>query len=147
MRMTKPVSFLSARGRWLAVSALVALTGVSLPGATSERRLGLSTDLQQIIGRRSERRERIIVRGTGRRSTPVLAQHGVSLVRRLAMARSSRPTASQLDGLVADQAVDHLSGDALVRPSMAVSNRAMGADQTWARQPRSRAWPRRPFPA
>ncbi len=134
MRMTKPVSFLSTRGRWLAVSALVALTGVSLPGATNERP-GLSSDLQQIIGRRSDRRERVILRGTRAEIDAVLARHGVSLVKRLADGAVLSTDSHQLAGLVADQAVGHLSGDALVVPSMAVSNRSVGADQTWGGSP------------
>ncbi len=135
MRMTKPVSFMSVRGRWLAVSALVAVTGVSLPGATDDRRPGLSSDLQQIIGRLSDRRERVILRGTRQEIDAVLAKHGVSLVKRLADGAVLSADSRQLAALAADQAVGHLSGDALVVPSMAVSNRAVGADQTWGGSP------------
>ena len=47
-------------------------------------------------------------------------------------ALSLRADGRQVSGLAADRAVDHLSGDPEVRPSMSVAVKSTGADLTWA---------------
>jgi serine protease AprX len=128
-------AFLTSPRRWLVVSAIVALTGVSLPGATNDRRPGLSADLLEVIERASTTRERVIVRGTREQVDAMIARHGVALVRRLANGAVVSADSRAVAALAADETVEHLSGDALVVPAMAVSNRAVGADQTWAGSP------------
>ena len=134
MRMTTPASFLSTR------AAMARGVGSRRPyrgfAARRHQRVGPGCRLTSADDRtRVDRRERVIVRGTRQEIDAVLAT----------TRRFSGPAAGRWRGrlgrqprlaaLAADQTVDHLSGDALVVPAMAVSNRSVGADQTWAGSP------------
>jgi serine protease AprX len=56
------------------------------------------------------------------------------VLRRLADGAVLAANSSELTKLAGESALDHLSGDLPVRTFMSVSNKAIGADQTWAGQ-------------
>lgn len=136
--MRKNAAFvLTSWRRWVAVSAVVALAGVSLPGAMPDPGPHLSTDLLEILsaGGHSSEPVRVIVHGPQDEIDALLVRHGLDLVRWLPGGAVVVADGQELAALASDQTVDGLSGDALVVPAMAVSNQAVGADQTWRGSP------------
>jgi serine protease AprX len=124
---------LSARIRRAAfVIALAAGAAVAVRGAPAQHRAQLSDDLVRLQLRDSRDRARIIVRGAPAVVDAIAARHGLPVVQRLAGGAVLLADSSELAALAADRAVAHLSGDAVVAPTMAVSNSATAADQTWA---------------
>ena len=109
------------------VGALAAGAGVG-----AQHRAQLSTDLPFHESRRAAERTRVIVHGTRDEVTALARRHGVSVVRWLGDGAVLRVDGSQLSRIAADRVVEHLSGDAVVRPSMSVAIKSTGADQTWA---------------
>ena len=121
------------RSRWRLVITFAALacafaTG---PGVGAQHRAQLSTDLLFHANRRPADRTRVIVHGTREEISALAQRHGVSVVRWLAGGAVLRVDGRQLSELAADRAVDQLSGDTEVRPSMAVAIKSTAADLTW----------------
>jgi serine protease AprX len=101
------------------------------PGVGAQHRARLSTDLLFHESRRAAERTRVIVHGTREEVSAMARRHGVSVVRWLSDGAVLRADGRQLSGLAADRAIDHLSGDPEVRPSMAVAIKSIAADLTW----------------
>ena len=101
-------------------------------GIGAQHRARLSTDLLFHESRRAAERTRVIVHGSREEVSALARRHGVSVVRWLDDGAVLRADGRQLSGLAADGAVDHLSGDPEVRPSMSVVVKSTGADLTWA---------------
>jgi serine protease AprX len=116
------------------VFSLVALAGALAagPGVGAQHRARLSTDLLFHESRRPAERTRVIIHGTRDEISALARRHGVSVVRWLEDGAVLRADGRQVSGLAADRAVDHLSGDPEVRPSMSVAVKSTGADLTWA---------------
>jgi serine protease AprX len=74
---------------------------------------------------------RLIVEGTRREIDALAARHGLAVIRRLAHGAVVSANAGEISQLAADQAVRHLSGDPIVRPTMAIATQATAANQTW----------------
>jgi serine protease AprX len=62
----------------------------------------------------------------------VAARHGATIKKWLATGAVLSVSGASLDALSNDAAVDHLSGDTMVRSMMAVTDPAIGADQVMA---------------
>ena len=122
------------RSRWRLVITFAALACALAagPGVGAQHRAQLSTDLLFHANRRPADRTRVIVRGTREEISALAQRHGVSVVRWLAGGAVLRADGRQVSELAADRAVDQLSGDTEVRPSMAVAIKSTGADLTWA---------------
>ena len=115
--------------------AILALAAVSAPRAQSSaapRRARLSADLSWLLTKASAGRTRVLVDGSRASLTNVVARHRVAVVRWLDNGAVLALNAQELADLSLDPAVDHLSGDLPVRPSMVVSNVATLADKTRA---------------
>src|SRR5688572_19207151 len=118
--------------------ALVAAIGVSFesPAEAGPRHARLSKDLIERLNRTEG--AQVIVAGTEAELQTIAARHGVRLRKSLRGAAVFEATAGQLEALSRDPGVAHLSGDAPVRRTMAVTARAVGADQVWAGTPGAR---------
>jgi serine protease AprX len=125
-----------SRVRSLAVCfALLAAAVLGIRGTNAQHRANLSLDLLTHEARGGGSRTRVIVEGTRADVEAVARRHGVAVVRWLKNGAVLRANARELTKLAADKAVDHLSGDTMVRPSLAVTVKTTLADQTWAGKP------------
>ena len=113
-----------------ALAALLLLTAGAIP-ALANHRARLSADLASDLASQSAAID-VIVHGDGPSVDTLAQRYNLVVKRRLKSGAVLRVTAGQLDALQRDPEVDHLSGDVLIRPSMAVTNVAIGADQAWA---------------
>jgi serine protease AprX len=133
---TPPVPrFLMPVPRALLVAALFLGAAVGVGGTGPEHRARLSDDLLDHEAKRSSSRVRVIVRGTRSEIDALARRHGLIVVRRLAQGAVVRANGTELARLAADAALDHVSGDAIVRPAMAVAVKATAADQAWTGAP------------
>lgn len=114
------------------IAVLVAASALALRGSASDHRAALSLDLLAHQGRHSSARARVIVHGTETEVAALAARHRLQIVRRLEHGAVVAADAAELSRLAADAAVDHLSGDVPVRPSMSVSSYSTATDQVWA---------------
>ncbi len=127
------VSQRSPRFRAWLLAGIAVLTVVNAPHAqssASSHRARLSADLSWLQTRASAGRTRVLVDGARASLTDVVARHHVAVVRWLDNGAVLALTTQELAELSLDPAVDHLSGDLPVRPSMVVSNAATLADRT-----------------
>jgi serine protease AprX len=74
----------------------------------------------------------VIVHGAPGTVDAIAKRHGLQVLRLLADGAVLAADSHDLAGLASDVDVDHLSGDLLVRTTMAVSVQATAADQVWA---------------
>jgi serine protease AprX len=131
MAMRKPHDGHSRR-QLSVVCALALAALIGGPGVGAQHRARLSTDLLITEGRQTVERTRVIVRASRAEVDRLTQRHGLSVVRWLQDGAVLRADGRQLSQLAADRTVVTLSGDPLVRPSMAVAVKATGADQTWS---------------
>jgi serine protease AprX len=118
--------------RFVLGAAIIAAAVLSIQSTSAQHRAHLSLDLLKHEARGAGSRVRVIVHGTRSEVEALAGRHGLSIARWLADGAVVRADAEELRALAADAAVDHLSGDPVVRPTMAVSVRSTAADQTWA---------------
>jgi serine protease AprX len=118
-----------------AVVALIASSAPSLHGGANRHRARLSDDLFAFQARRTSDRVRVILQGSDEEVDLLASRHHATVVRRLATGAVILVNAAELNELAADPAVDHLSGDVPVGPSMSVSNQSTAADQVRAGSP------------
>lgn len=107
---------------------------VSVPtrATAPPRRARVSADLQLHQQFRPRHKTRVIVHGDRAAVRDIAARLGLRVVRELEHESVVEATGSQVGALASIAGVDHLSGDAPVQSSMAVSNKSTGADQTRA---------------
>jgi serine protease AprX len=111
-----------------AAALLLALT----PASTfAEHRARLSADLADHLAAGSQSID-VIVHGDRAAVDALASRYNVVVKRHMKSGGVLRVNAGQLDALQRDPDVDHLSGDIPLRPSMAITNVAIGADQVWA---------------
>jgi serine protease AprX len=113
-------------------ATLLLASAIGLGGAPSEHRARLSDDLTRRALGRSAARERVIIPGAPEQVAAVAKRHGLTVVKWLREGVVVRANGRELSRLVQDAAIEHLSGDPLVRVSMAISNRSTAADQARA---------------
>jgi serine protease AprX len=114
------------------ITALVATSALGVRGAGGERRAHLSDDLLGHVARRTSARTRVIVHGDATALAALAAKHHLQVLRTLTDGAVIAANSAELDEIAADAAVDHLSGDPIVRVGMSVSNQAVAADQVRA---------------
>ena len=117
---------------WTRVVALtIALIATVLGSKGSAgHRAHLSDDLLRLEAVRSVQKTRVIVHGSRTDIETLARRHGVGIVRWLTDGAVVAANGNDLNRLAADEVVDHLSGDPIVRTSMSISNKATGAAQT-----------------
>jgi subtilisin family serine protease len=117
------------------VLAFVTSSALGLRGSAAEHHALLSSDLFAHQAKHTTFKARVIIPGTDAELDALAYRHKLQIVRRLEGAVVLYANSAELEKLAADASVDHLSGDAEVRTSMSVSNKATAADQVWAGKP------------
>jgi serine protease AprX len=121
----------SARVRRRAAALFVVVLALALGSKGSAgHRAHLSDELLRHESRRAPDRVRVIVHGSRGDLQALAARHHLTVARWLNDGAVLRANGHELADLAADSVVDHLSGDSIVRTSMAVSNKSTGAQQT-----------------
>jgi serine protease AprX len=120
------------RAKNVLIALLVAASALALRGSPADHKAALSLDLLAHQGRQFSARTRVIVHGTDAEITALAARHHLRVVRKLSGGAVVAADGAELSRLAADSAVDHLSGDVPVRPSMSVSDQSTASDQVWA---------------
>jgi serine protease AprX len=101
----------------------------------AQHRAQLSIDLLKHEARGTVSRERVIVHGTPEEVQAIARRHGIAIAQWLHDGAVLRANSGELRKLAADRAVDHLSGDAIVQPTLAIAVKSTGATQTWTGTP------------
>ena len=114
------------------VLALISISALGVRGSGVEHRAHLSDDLVGHLARHTSARTRVIVHGDAAAIASLTIRHHVSIVRQLTSGSVIEANSAELEALARDGAIDHLSGDPVVRNSMSVSNQSMAADQVRA---------------
>jgi serine protease AprX len=117
------------------IAVLVATSALTLRGSSSDHHALLSADLLAHQARQTPLRTRVIVHGTSAEVDALAQRHHLEIVRRLDEGAVLAANSAEITRLASDLGVDHLSGDAIVRNSMAISAKATGANQAWAGTP------------
>ena len=118
--------------RAIVIVALVATSALGVRGAGQEHRAHLSDDLLGLAGRHTSGRTRVIVHGDAAALAALTTRHHVEVLRQLSDSAVIWANSAELNDLAADSAIDHLSGDPLVRVGMSISNQSTAADQVRA---------------
>ena len=116
----------------VAVVGIFCVSGLSLRGAPRDHRAHLSDDLLSHVGRKTSARARVLVHGDAATIDALAARYHLQVLRRLEHGAVVAANSAEIDALGSDAAVDHLSGDLPVKPSMSVSTQAIAADQVRA---------------
>ncbi len=117
------------------VLGLLTSSALGLRGSAAEHHALLSSDLFAHQAKHTTFKARVIVRGTDAELDALAYRHKLQIIRRLEGAAVLYANSAETERLAADAGVDQLSGDAEVRTSMSVSNKATAADQVWAGKP------------
>ncbi len=118
--------------RWGSLVAALAITVASAPMVPAAHRAALSLDLLDHLTHSTAAPGRVIVPGSRVQVSAIAARHHLKIDRWLHDGAVVLANSDELADLAADEAVDHLSGDPLVTPTMALSVRSTAADQAWA---------------
>ncbi len=114
---------------------MIALVGVlcvaAAPAYAQRHRARMSADLVDHVRAQSPRID-VIVHGDKAEVDALAARYNVPVKRYLKFGAVLRVNAGQLEALDQDDAVDHLSGDTIIRSSADVTAESIGADQVWA---------------
>jgi serine protease AprX len=116
----------------IAIVALIATSALGVRGAGQEHRAHLSDDLLGVAARHASGRTRVIVHGDAAALASLVTKHHVQVLRQLSDSAVISANSAELNDLAADSAIDHLSGDPLVRVGMSISNQSTAADQVRA---------------
>ncbi len=115
--------------RVLTLTACLALAGAVVPAAAAPR-ARLSADLNEDLSKGAQAID-VIVHGDQAAVDALARQYNLVVKRYLKSGGVLRVNAGQLAALADDPTVDHLSADARVHSSDAVTAQAIGADQVW----------------
>jgi subtilisin family serine protease len=118
---------LTATGVATACIALVMVT----PARAQGHRARLSADLADSLADQSQAID-LIVHGTRDEVDALAAKYNVVVRKYLKSGAVLTVNAGQLDAIAQDDAVDHLSGDTIIRSKAEVTAETIGADQLWA---------------
>jgi serine protease AprX len=110
------------------ITAVVAATS-QRPDVTARHRASLSDDLRVFTASHSTKVVRVIAHGTEKSLRTVASKHGVHIARVLGGGAVLEANAAQIDALIAEPAIQHLSGDLPVADFMTVSNQSTSADK------------------
>src|SRR5262245_60191075 len=117
------------------IVALVAISALTLRGLGAQHRAHLSLDLVSHVNNHATARKRVIVRGSDQDIDAAAARHGLQVIRRIAGGAVLAANGDELDQLAGDSLFNNISGDALIRNTMSISNGSTAADQVRAGQP------------
>ena len=112
----------------LCAAAVTAATSARLP-VKAHTRASLSDDLLAFEASHSAKAVRVIAHGAEPQLRELALRHGVHVQRFLDGAAVFEATATQIEALRDEPAVQHLSGDLPVADFMLISNKATAADQ------------------
>jgi serine protease AprX len=121
-------------GRLVALTVVLVATVLGAKGSAGHR-AHLSDDLLRLEAARSAKRVRVIVHGSRADLEALARRQGVGVVRWLDGGAVFSANGNDLNRLAADEIVDHLSDDPVVRTSMSISNKSTAAAQTRAGSP------------
>jgi serine protease AprX len=121
--------------RFALVCALIVGSALGIRGSVAEHSAHLSDDLLAHRTRLTIARTRVIVHGDTAQVAALAARHHLRVLRQLSNEAVVAANSLEIAELAADGAIDHLSGDPIVRTSMSVSNKAIAADQARAGAP------------
>ena len=107
--------------------AVVVSSARALQGSSPIHRARLSADLLSHEARQTQGRAPVIVHGTADEIDALVARHHLSVLRRMGESAVVAADSAEVSELASDPLVDHLSGDARVRPAMSVSSASTGA--------------------
>jgi serine protease AprX len=117
----------------LAAATTAALViGLSAVMVEAAPRARLSRDLADALQAQQGEARDVILQADQATVTAVAARHGATIKKWLATGAVLSVSGASLDAMSTDEAVDHLSGDTMVRSMMAVTDPAIGADQVVA---------------
>src|SRR5262245_6138327 len=114
-------------------ASVLAIAVVSAPvrASAEPHRARLSADLADHLSAQSSRIN-VLVHGNKAEVDALAARYNVVVKRYLKDLAILRVNAGQLSALEQDEAVDHLSGDTIIRSTFDVTAESIGADQVWA---------------
>jgi serine protease AprX len=121
--------------RFALVCALIVGSALGIRGSVAEHAAHLSDDLLAHRTLLTIARTRVIVHGDAAQVAALAARHHLQVLRQLSNEAVVAANSLELAELAADGAIDHLSGDPIVRTSMSISNKATAADLTRAGAP------------
>jgi serine protease AprX len=121
-----------AGSRRLGFLLFFVILGLTVPeDALAQRRPRLSDDLARRLRAGDARDTSVIVTGTAEQVDGLAARHGLRVRKRLSGGAVIDVPAGRLAEVADDAGIDQLSGNAVVRSNMAVTNEAIGATQAW----------------
>ncbi|HUC77996.1 MAG TPA: S8 family peptidase, partial [Vicinamibacterales bacterium] len=128
-----PNSWTLAHGFAAAVRAFAVGTALcaAAPAYAQAHRARLSEDLVDNLAAQSQRID-VIVHGDKAEVDALAARYNLTVKRYLKASAVLQVNAGQLAALQQDEAVDHLSGDTIIRSAADVTAETIGADQVWA---------------
>jgi serine protease AprX len=115
--------------RVFVLTAVLVATALGSKGSAGHR-AHLSDDLLRLEAARSPQKVRVIVHGSREELQALALRQGVGIVRWLNGGAVFAANGHDLARLAADDLIDHLSDDPIVRTSMSISNKSTGASQT-----------------
>src|SRR5688572_13438371 len=117
--------------RTLIVGVLTAALGIGCwtPAHAGQHKALLSKDLEARLDAGSAESLTVIIQDSS--VDTIAATYGATIKKRLRTGAVLQVTPEQLAAMSSDPEVSHISGDARVRRMMAVTTRAIGADQVW----------------
>ena len=115
----------------LCAAAVAIAVFTSAPASAQPHRARLSADLADHLSAQSPRLD-VIVHGDKAEVEALAARYNLVVKRYLKTGAVLRINAGQLSALEQDDAIDHLSGDTIIRSTADVTAESIGADQVWA---------------
>ncbi|MGE0447424.1 MAG: S8 family serine peptidase, partial [Vicinamibacterales bacterium] len=107
------------------------ILSLSADDAAAQRRARLSDDLATRLRSNGAGDASVIITGTAEQIDRAAARHGLRIRKRLQGGAVVDVPAGRLAALADDAGIDQLTGNAIVRSQMAVTNEAIGATQAW----------------
>ncbi|HEX7282513.1 MAG TPA: S8 family serine peptidase, partial [Vicinamibacterales bacterium] len=122
----------SCRTGFLTVAAVAMLFATAVAADANGRRARLSADLAAHLTSSSTADVDVIVSGSTESVDRLVQRHGLRIKKWLSSGAVVSASKDSLESLAADETVEAVSGNALVRSQMAITTAVTGAQQAWA---------------